>query len=135
LSFTKGALQQNHIHLLLKINNEAKTRRSTKSDILLKGSGIVISYKDLVAARAKRAEKDAAKAANKGKRGRKRKVTAVEALDAAVTAPVVEATALVEDGSSIPKVKGKRGRKRKSTALEAETDVEGSPLVPKGKVA
>ncbi|KAF2785599.1 hypothetical protein K505DRAFT_369006, partial [Melanomma pulvis-pyrius CBS 109.77] len=96
LSFTKGALQQNHIHLLMAINNEAKTRRSTKSDILLKGTGKVISYEDLEAARAKRAEKDAAKAANKGKRGRKRKGTGpeVEASEAAATAPGIEATAL-----------------------------------------
>jgi hypothetical protein len=34
LSFAKGALQQNHIQLLLKINNEAKVRQSTKPLIL-----------------------------------------------------------------------------------------------------
>jgi hypothetical protein len=34
LSFAKGALQQNHIQLLLKVNDEAKVRRSTKSLVL-----------------------------------------------------------------------------------------------------
>jgi hypothetical protein len=68
---------------LAQINNEAKVRRSTKSDIL--GTARVMSYEDLVKAREERAEKDAAKeakkaaqetdkAAGKGKRGRKRKI-------------------------------------------------------------
>ncbi|KAK7189928.1 hypothetical protein DPSP01_008370 [Paraphaeosphaeria sporulosa] len=61
------------------INNEAKPRRSTKSDVLAKGSGRVLSYEDVQELRAKRAEKDAAKEAGKGKRGRKRKNTALEA--------------------------------------------------------
>ncbi|KAH8722867.1 hypothetical protein GQ44DRAFT_711361 [Phaeosphaeriaceae sp. PMI808] len=99
------------------------TRRSTQSDILLKGTRKVISYEDLKAARAKRAKKDAAKAANKGKRSQKRKVTAPEV--------EVEPGLEVEVGPSIPKGKEKRGRKRKSTILETEA----SSSVPKGKVA
>jgi hypothetical protein len=129
LAFTKGALQQNHIHLLMAINNEAKTRRSTKSEILAKGTGKVMSYEDLEEARAKRAEKDAAKKANKEKRDQKRKTTALEA----------EAKALdVKASPSVPKGKEKRGRKRKSTAREAEAvspDTEAGLLVPKAKVA
>ncbi|KAF2657235.1 hypothetical protein K491DRAFT_655110 [Lophiostoma macrostomum CBS 122681] len=77
-SFAKGALQQNHIRLLISITNEAKVRRSTKSVILAKAEGEakVMSYKDFDKARAKRAEQDAAKDAKektKGKRGRKPK--------------------------------------------------------------
>ena len=71
LSFAKGALQQNHIRLLLKVNNEAKVRRSTKSLVL--GTAKVMGYEELRDARAKRAETEAAEATKaKGKRGRKR---------------------------------------------------------------
>ncbi|KAF2006458.1 DDE-domain-containing protein [Amniculicola lignicola CBS 123094] len=110
LSFTKGALQQNHIHLLMSINNEAKPRRSTKSDILAKGTGKVMSYEDLQEARTKRAEKEATK----------------EAIKEKPEATTAEANA----GPSVPKGKEKRGRKRKSTALEADA---GSSVL-KGKV-
>jgi hypothetical protein len=135
---------------LIAINNEAKTRRSTKSTILAKGAGVVISYEHLVAARVKRAEKDhATEAKGKGKRGRKRKSAAPDtAADVEAgpsvsgqasqkrkeTAPEAEATtAEVEAGPSVPKGKEKRGQKRKSTALEAEG--EGGTSVSKGKVA
>ncbi|KAF1352874.1 hypothetical protein EJ07DRAFT_61083, partial [Lizonia empirigonia] len=57
LSFAKGALQQNHIRLLLKVNDEAKVRRSTKSLIL--GKAKVMGYEELQTARAKRAETEA----------------------------------------------------------------------------
>ncbi|KAF2468782.1 uncharacterized protein BDR25DRAFT_176650, partial [Lindgomyces ingoldianus] len=56
-SFAKGALQQNQIRLMMKINNEAKVRRSTKSVVL--GTAKIMSYEDLVDARVKRAEQDA----------------------------------------------------------------------------
>ncbi|KAK7177520.1 transposase [Paraphaeosphaeria sporulosa] len=76
---SKGALQQDYIRFLLKINDESKTRRSTKSNILAKGEGMVVSYEHLVAKRealaAKRealAAKAQAKASGTGKRGRKR---------------------------------------------------------------
>jgi hypothetical protein len=78
LSFAKGALQQNHIQLLLKINDEAKVRRSTKSLVL--GTAKVMGYEELQDARAKRAETEAAKATKaKGKRGRKRTKASLEA--------------------------------------------------------
>jgi hypothetical protein len=47
LSLTKSALQQNHIQLLMAVNNEAKPRQSTGADILEKGSGQVFSYEHL----------------------------------------------------------------------------------------
>jgi hypothetical protein len=81
LSFAKGALQQNHIQLLLKVNDEAKVRRSTKSLVL--GTAKVMGYEELQNARAKRAEVEAAKADKatkaKGKRGRKRTSASLEA--------------------------------------------------------
>lgn len=70
-----GALQQDRIRFLMRINDEAKVRRSTKSEILAKGEGVVISYEHLVAKRAARAAEVQAKADRKGKRGRKRKNT------------------------------------------------------------
>jgi hypothetical protein len=57
--------------LLKKINSEAKVRRSTKSIILGKGQGKVMSFEDIVVARAARTARDVIK--GKGKRGRKRK--------------------------------------------------------------
>ena len=69
-SIARGILQQERIQFLLKVNNGAKVRRSTKSIVL--GKARVMSYEDLVAARAKRMEKEASKAA-KTKRARKRK--------------------------------------------------------------
>lgn len=78
VSFAKGALQQNHIRLLLKVNDEAKVRRSTKPLIL--GRAKVMGYDELKQAREKRAETEAAtKAKGKGKRGRKRTNAAPEA--------------------------------------------------------
>jgi hypothetical protein len=77
VSFAKGALQQNHIQLLLKVNDEAKVRRSTKPLIL--GRAKVMGYDELKEAREKRAEAEAAaKATGKGKRGRKRTSAAPE---------------------------------------------------------
>lgn len=69
---TKGAVQQDYLRFLLKINDESKTRRSTKSNILAKGEGLVISYEHLVAKRQELAAKAQAKASGAGKRGRKR---------------------------------------------------------------
>ncbi|EPE34696.1 hypothetical protein GLAREA_10390 [Glarea lozoyensis ATCC 20868] len=65
------ALLEHKKQLLKKINSEAKVRKSTKSIVLGKGQGKVMSYEDIVAARAARAAKDVVK--GKGKRGRKRK--------------------------------------------------------------
>jgi hypothetical protein len=122
LSLTKSALQQNHIQLLMAVNNEAKPRRSTKAEILEKGSGTVFSYEHLQEKRLKRAETDAAKEAKvKGKRGRKGKNATQEVVDATTSASTV-----------------KRGRERKSTALEVEVDAldgKANEVMPKRKVA
>jgi hypothetical protein len=113
LSLAKSALQQNHIQLLMTVNNEAKFRRSTRADILEKSSGQVFSYEHLQDKRLKRAEEAAAKEA-KGKRGRKGKSATQETAEATGSTSTVRCD-----------------RKRKSTALEAEA----GPSVPKGKVA
>jgi hypothetical protein len=82
-SIAQQALDQNYIGLLKAANNEATTRRNTKSDILKKpgknGEGRVMRQEDLEAIRADRAERakqDAAKkAAGKAKRGRPKATT------------------------------------------------------------
>jgi hypothetical protein len=61
LSFAERALLQEHNRFLARINNEAKVRRSTKSDVL--GTAKVMSYEDLEKAKAERAAKEAAKEA------------------------------------------------------------------------
>jgi hypothetical protein len=96
------------------MNNEAKTRRSTKSDVLGKGQGKVMSFEDIEEARRKRAEKDATK--GKGKRGRKRKSSAIEP-DEPEAEPEA-AYAAKEDTTG----KKKRGRKRKSAVQDAEPE-------------
>ncbi|KAF2740961.1 hypothetical protein EJ04DRAFT_423289, partial [Polyplosphaeria fusca] len=76
ICLTNSALQQDQIRFLIRINNEAKVRRSARRDILAKGEGKVMSFEDLEAVRAARAAKGQAKAEGKGKRGRKRKTQA-----------------------------------------------------------
>ncbi|KAK7189938.1 transposase [Paraphaeosphaeria sporulosa] len=92
IAFAKGLLQHNHIRFLMKINDEAKVRRSTKPIVL--GTARIMSYEDLVDARVKRAEKDAAKEAKgQGKRGRKRKTVAPETeAEAGPAEPTVKKT-------------------------------------------
>jgi len=75
ISFAERALLEDDNQLLVKQNNEAKRRRSTKSIVL--GKAKVMSYEDLEEARAKRAAKGVA-AASKGKRGRKRKCSVTQ---------------------------------------------------------
>ncbi|KAK7177908.1 transposase [Paraphaeosphaeria sporulosa] len=94
-SFAKNALQQNHIRLLLKVNDEAKVRRSTKSLVL--GTATVMGFQELQIKRAKRAEDAAAAAAKAAK--------------VAEVARKAEAT----------KAQGKQGRKR--TRATADTEV------------
>ena len=118
-SFAERTLQQNQIRFLVKMNKEAKVRRSTKSAVL--GRAKVMSYEDIEEARAKRAAKDAAKeaakaakeeaTAGKGKRGRKRKSSAL------ADAP--------EPG------KGIRGRKHKSPA-DADAPEPKAPVALMG---
>ncbi|KAH8674863.1 hypothetical protein BGZ60DRAFT_469017 [Tricladium varicosporioides] len=91
---------------LEKLQKDPKVRRSTKSLVL--GKAKVISYEDLVEARAKWVVKEATRAAKgKGKRGRKRKSSTLEA----------EEDTAEEDtaGSARP------GRKCKSATLDAPT--------------
>lgn len=108
--FAKQCLLQDHNRLLAQINNEAKVRRSTRSEIL--GRAKVMSYQELEEARAKRAAKDKAAAAKvktkvKAKGGRKRK-DATPGADVSANAPEVEV------GSSTRK----RRLPRQSKALE-----------------
>jgi N-methylhydantoinase A/oxoprolinase/acetone carboxylase beta subunit len=74
ISFAERALLQDQNRFLSKMNNEAKVRRSAKSQVL--GKAKVMSYEDLEEARAKRKEKEKA-AAGKAARGRKRKAPAL----------------------------------------------------------
>jgi hypothetical protein len=115
LSFTERALLQEHNRFLAEINNEAKVRRSTKSEIL--GTARVMSYEDLEKARAERAAKEAAKEAKKAEK--KANKAAKEAKKVASATPEAEeATA----------AKGKRGRKRKSP-IEADAPEVDAPEV------
>lgn len=77
ISFAERDLLQDHNRFLLRINNEAKVRRSTKSVVL--GKAKVMSYEDLEAARVKRAVKERDAASKKERRGRKRKGPTLEA--------------------------------------------------------
>jgi hypothetical protein len=100
-------LQEDRIQYLTTINNEAKVRRSTKSLVLAngKGEGKVMSYKDLVEARAKRVEKEAAQEAKgKSRRGRKPKGSPSELPEA-------------EEGTAGT---ARRSRKRKRSTPEAD---------------
>jgi len=75
------------------------------------GKAKVISYEDLVEARAKRVVKEATRAAKgKGKRGRKRKSSTLEAKE-----DTAEENTIEEDTTR----SARRGRKRKSAALDA----------------
>lgn len=56
ISFARCTLQEDRIRDLLKINDEAKPRRSTRPLVL--STAKVISYEDLTAALAKRAERE-----------------------------------------------------------------------------
>jgi len=76
-----------------------------------KGEGKVISYEDLVEARAKRVEKEAAQEAKgKSRRGRKQKSSTLE---------VEEDTAEEDTAEEDTAGSARRGRKRKSAALVA----------------
>ena len=78
MSFAERALQEEQIKFLHKVNNEAKSRRTTKSLVL--GKAKVMSYEDLESARAKRAATGLEAVARKEKRGKK-KGTGVPAME------------------------------------------------------
>lgn len=87
-SIARQALDQNYIRLLRDANNEAGSRRKTKSDILKKpgknGEGRVMKHEDLEAIRAERKERTEQDAAKKAAREAKRstiKATAKEIQD------------------------------------------------------
>ena len=104
--------------MLIRMNNEAKVRRSTRSVVL--GKAKVMSFEDIEVARAARAAKEVIK--GKGKRGRKRKSAALEADEPESEPEVACAAKEVING------RGKRGRK--SAALEAgEPESEPQPEV------
>jgi hypothetical protein len=86
VSFAECALLQDQNQSLIKINKEAKVRRSTRSLVL--GKAKVMSYEDLEEARAKRSAKEKT-SLDKGKRGRKRKSPVLETV---VAKPVVQMT-------------------------------------------
>ena len=77
ISFAESALLHDQNQMLIRMNNEAKVRRSTRSIVL--GKAKVMSFEDIEVARAARAAKEVIK--GKGKRGRKRKSAALEADD------------------------------------------------------
>ncbi|KAL3421825.1 hypothetical protein PVAG01_05981 [Phlyctema vagabunda] len=121
-SIAYRALLEERNSLLTSINDEAKTSRLTKSVVLGKGQGKVMSFEDIEEARRKRAEKDATK--GKGKRGRKRKSTVVEADE-----PDTEAEVEPEAAPAAKEVtigKRKRGRKCRS-ALQDAGEPEPAP--------
>jgi hypothetical protein len=96
--------------MLIRINNEAKVRRSTRSIVL--GKAKIMSFEDIEVARAARAAKEVIK--GKGKRGRKRKSAALEADE-----PEPEVARAAKEALN---GWGKRGRKRKSATLEPEPE-------------
>lgn len=78
ISFAQHALHQDQIQFLSKVNNKAKTRRKTRSDIL--GKARVMSFEDIEAARAKRAKQEVNRdAKSKRKRGRPKRAVLEEA--------------------------------------------------------
>ena len=93
--------------MLIRMNNKAKVRRSTRLVVL--GKAKVMSLEDIEVARVARAVKEVIK--GQGKHGQKRKSTAPEADE-----PELEARAMKET----IKGRGKRGRKRNSAAQEAD---------------
>ncbi|KAL5374569.1 hypothetical protein DPSP01_011848 [Paraphaeosphaeria sporulosa] len=58
LAFSRGILQRDQIKFLMKVNDEAKVQKATKSTILAKGKGEgkVIVFEDLEEVRRKRAK-------------------------------------------------------------------------------
>ncbi|KFY30724.1 hypothetical protein V493_01714 [Pseudogymnoascus sp. VKM F-4281 (FW-2241)] len=107
MSFAENALLRDQNQVLTIISNEVKVRRSTGRTVV--GTARVMSYGDIVKARADRAAQDIIK--GKGK-GRKRK--ALDAGEQKLEPEVAHAAKEVKNG------KGKGGRKRKSAVPEAD---------------
>jgi hypothetical protein len=127
ISFAESALLHDQNQMLIRMNNEAKVRRSTRSIVL--GKAKVMSFEDIEVARAARAAKEVIK--GKGKRGRKRKSAALEADEPGEDEPETEPEPEVARAAKeVIEGRGKRGRKRKSVAPEAdEPEPEPEPEV------
>lgn len=110
ISFAERALLYDQNQMLVRMNNEAKVRRSTRSVVL--GKAKVMSFEDLEVARAARAAKEAIQ--GKGKRGRKRKGTVLEA------EKVDPEPGLARAAKEAIKGREKRGRNRKGAAQDAD---------------
>ena len=115
MSFAERDLLVDENKLLLKQNNEAKVRRSTKSTVV--GKAKVMRYEDIEVAQAKRAEKEEAKAKGKGRRGRKRKSTGQEADTEEPGADTLLGLG-IEPEADTPQPKAKRKRKSKKAVPE-----------------
>lgn len=109
ISFAERALLHDQNRMLVRINNEVKVRRSTRSVIL--GKAKVMSFEDLEVARAARAAKEVIN--GKGRRGRKRKGTALEV-------EVDPEPGLGRAAKEAIKSREKRGRKREGAAQDAD---------------
>jgi hypothetical protein len=91
ISLAKQTLLQEQNQYLSKANAESQVRRSTRSIVLGKGNGNVMSKEDLDQVRAERAEKERITATKAtGKRGHKRKLPAVDAATERIAATVTE---------------------------------------------
>lgn len=64
---------------MYRVNNEAKSRRTTKSLVL--GKAKVMSYEDLESARTKRAAAELDAVARNQKRGKRKKKTKIQAIE------------------------------------------------------
>jgi hypothetical protein len=119
ISFAERDLLHDRNQMLIRMNNEAKDRRSTRSVVRRKAK--VMSFKDIKVARAARAAKEVIK--GKGKRGWKRKSAAVEAEEPETEADEPEPEPepeVARAAKEVIKGRGKRGWKRKSAAQEAD---------------
>jgi hypothetical protein len=113
-SSAQAILKDDQIQFLTTINNEAKVRRAARPWVLAKGQGEgkVMSYEDLVEARARRVEKDSAQEAKaERRRGRKPKSSPPNPPEA-------------EEGTAGT---ARRGRKRKSRTPEADEATVDTP--------
>jgi hypothetical protein len=105
-SFAERTLLEEHNRFLAQINNEAKPRRSTKSNVL--GTAKVMSYEDLEKAKAQRVAKEAAKEAKKAEKEVKKAEREAKKADK-------EAEKAAKKAEEATTGKRTHGRKRKST--------------------
>jgi len=103
--------------VLIKMNNEAKVRRSTKSLVLRKAK--VMNFEDIKVAQAAHAAKNITK--EKGKRGWKRKSAALEPDEPeAAEAEAKPEPEVARAAKEVIKGKGKRDRKRQTATQQAD---------------